>query len=89
MRDDEIVKSVPFLADIPLIGELFKSRSNDNVRQTLFAFIRPVLLRDPSFEDLISLSRSDARRAKISHYDKPFNQPKRFEPSFYPGTDVE
>jgi general secretion pathway protein D len=37
---------VPFLGSIPLIGELFKTRSVDKVKTNLMVFIRPTILRD-------------------------------------------
>jgi general secretion pathway protein D len=46
---DEVRESkqqVPFLGSIPLIGELFKTRSVDKVKTNLMVFIRPRILRD-------------------------------------------
>jgi general secretion pathway protein D len=46
---DEVRESnsqVPFLGSIPLIGELFKTRSIDKVKTNLMVFIRPRILRD-------------------------------------------
>jgi len=46
---DEVRESksqVPFLGAIPLIGELFKTRSVDKVKTNLMVFIRPRILRD-------------------------------------------
>jgi general secretion pathway protein D len=46
---DEVRESrsqVPFLGSIPLLGELFKTRSVDKVKQNLMVFIRPRILRD-------------------------------------------
>jgi len=37
---------VPFLGSIPIIGELFKTRSVDKVKTNLMVFIRPTILRD-------------------------------------------
>jgi general secretion pathway protein D len=37
---------VPFLGSIPIIGELFKTRSVDKVKTNLMIFIRPRVLRD-------------------------------------------
>ena len=38
---------VPFLADIPGIGGLFRSRSETSTRRTLFVFLRVTILREP------------------------------------------
>ena len=46
---DEVRESksqVPFLGSIPMIGELFKTRSVDKVKTNLMVFIRPRILRD-------------------------------------------
>jgi general secretion pathway protein D len=37
---------VPFLGSIPLLGELFKTRSVDKVKTNLMVFIRPRIIRD-------------------------------------------
>lgn len=37
---------VPILGDIPVVGELFKSRRESQTRRTLFVFLRPTILRD-------------------------------------------
>ncbi len=39
------IQKVPFLGDIPLIGELFKSRGKSRVKTNLLVFIRPTILR--------------------------------------------
>jgi general secretion pathway protein D len=46
---DEVRESksqVPFLGSIPILGELFKTRSVDKVKTNLMVFIRPRILRD-------------------------------------------
>jgi len=42
----------PGLADIPLIGALFKSQSNSSSRSRFYVFIRATVMRSPSFEHL-------------------------------------
>lgn len=37
---------VPILGDIPVVGELFKSRKEAQVKRTLFVFLKPTILRD-------------------------------------------
>ena len=45
--DRTAVKSqVPVLGDIPVLGNLFKSRQVERVKRTLFVFLRPTILRD-------------------------------------------
>jgi general secretion pathway protein D len=42
----EAQSQVPFLGSIPILGELFKTRSVDKVKTNLMVFIRPRILRD-------------------------------------------
>jgi len=42
----ETEQRVPILGSIPLIGELFRSRTTDNNKNNLMIFIRPKILRD-------------------------------------------
>ena len=42
----ESIQKVPLLGDIPLVGELFKSRTSDIAKTNLMVFIHPVILRD-------------------------------------------
>ena len=37
---------VPLLGDIPVLGELFKGRSESRVKRTLFVFLKPTILRN-------------------------------------------
>ncbi|HEU4969366.1 type II secretion system secretin GspD [Sphingomonas sp.] len=39
------LEKIPFLSDIPLLGELFKSRSKSRQKTNLMVFIRPTILR--------------------------------------------
>jgi len=43
----EQISQVPLLGSIPLLGELFKTRSIDKRKTNLMVFIRPRILRDP------------------------------------------
>ena len=52
------IQKVPFLGDIPLLGELFKSRGKSRVKTNLMVFIRPTILKDPN----------DARRFSSARY---------------------
>ncbi len=45
-RDDlESLQKVPGLGDVPLLGNLFKSRGRNNTRRTLFVFLKPTVMR--------------------------------------------
>jgi len=52
------IQKVPFLGDIPLLGELFRSRGKSRVKTNLMVFIRPTILKDPN----------DARRFSSNRY---------------------
>ncbi|MFN0011303.1 MAG: secretin N-terminal domain-containing protein [Phycisphaerales bacterium] len=66
-NDGKATSQVPFLGDIPFIGEAFKSRSNTSSRSKFFVFIRANVLRGAGrgFEDLKYLSDRDVARAGI------------------------
>ncbi|MGH7291021.1 MAG: type II secretion system protein GspD, partial [Myxococcota bacterium] len=46
--ESKVTRGVPFLMDIPLVGELFKSRDNSTIRTELIAFITPKVVEHPS-----------------------------------------
>lgn len=52
------VVKVPLLGDIPLVGQLFRDESETKRRTTLYAFITPKIMRDPSFADLRLLTKA-------------------------------
>jgi general secretion pathway protein D len=43
--DRETLEKVPLLGDIPLIGNVFRSRSNNSTKTNLMVFIRPTIVR--------------------------------------------
>ena len=51
-RDTESVSQIPFIGDIPLIGDFFKSTSTQKEKRMIFVFITPKILDDPNFRDL-------------------------------------
>lgn len=48
LNDDErrTIERIPLLSDIPVLGELFKSRSRSRSKTNLMVFIRPTILRN-------------------------------------------
>ncbi len=52
----EAISQVPGLGAIPLVGELFKNRSNSRSRSRFYLFIRANILRHDGFQDLKYLS---------------------------------
>lgn len=55
----------PWLGDIPLIGYLFGSYSDSGSTRTLYVFITPRILRDPTFADLRLLTQGTLGEAEI------------------------
>ena len=53
----ETESRVPGLGKIPIIGELFKSRSSSVSRRNLLVFIKPTIARDAITEDAISYGK--------------------------------
>jgi len=66
ITDDRINGSskVPGLGDLPVVGELFKSRNARNTQRTLFVFLRPTILR--SREDITEASSRRFNRLKAA-----------------------
>ena len=48
LNDDErrTIEKIPFLGDLPLLGNLFKSKSRTRSKTNLVVFIRPTVLRN-------------------------------------------
>lgn len=57
---------VPLLGDIPILGGLFKSRSTDNDRSEIVAFITPYVLDTPEEIYDESMRRQDAMETDVS-----------------------
>ncbi|HWB20344.1 MAG TPA: secretin N-terminal domain-containing protein [Phycisphaerales bacterium] len=53
IREDEsnTTHGIPGLSDIPLLGELFKSREKTKTRTEIIAFITPIVVDNPSAND--------------------------------------
>jgi len=56
---------VPLLADLPLVGRLFRSNSNVTTHSRFYVFIRASILRSTDFQDLKFISDVDAHHADI------------------------
>ena len=56
-------EKVPGLADIPLLGGLFKGESRGRKKTNLMVFLRPVVLRDAAAADSFSMDRYELMRA--------------------------
>lgn len=66
LMDDQINgtrSKVPFLGDIPLLGSLFRYRTNSKSKRNLMVFLHPTILRNPETADFYSRSKYDDLRA--------------------------
>ena len=55
---------VPLLGDIPVLGNLFKSRSRSRNKTNLMVFLRPVVIRSQDDSNALTLDRYDFMRQK-------------------------
>jgi general secretion pathway protein D len=53
---------VPVLGDIPVLGELFRSRREAQQKRTLFIFLKPTIIRDTA--DAAELTREKLDRLR-------------------------
>lgn len=59
------VSQLPFIGDVPGLGLLFGNRSQSQSKVRLYAFIRPTVLREETFEDLKYISAGDLKEANV------------------------
>jgi general secretion pathway protein D len=71
------IEKIPVLGDIPLVGELFKSRSRARSKTNLMVFIRPTILSD----------RKDAQDVTARRYGYIRNQQLANNPKVEPTID--
>ncbi len=57
-------EKVPFLGDIPGLGNLFKSTSRSKDRRNLMVFIRPTIIRDKETANAATYKKLDYMRAR-------------------------
>ena len=66
-------EQVPLLGDIPLFGNLFKTESRSRKKTNLMVFLRPVVVRDGTATEQLSLDRYDLMRSGQQAAQPPFN----------------
>ncbi|MBO9714897.1 type II secretion system secretin GspD [Sphingomonas sp.] len=59
----EAKRQVPIVGDIPIVGELFKSRRESRSKRTLFVFLKPTILRDTDDAEAIAKAKYARLRA--------------------------
>jgi general secretion pathway protein D len=55
-------EKVPLLGDVPFFGNLFKSQSRSRKKTNLMVFMRPVVMREASGTDSLTMDRYDLMR---------------------------
>jgi type II secretory pathway component GspD/PulD (secretin) len=73
-RTAKVVQQVPFIGDIPIIGEFFKSTVEEKSQATIYVFITPRIVRDPTFSDLRLLTEGPMDRVNLEN-DLPDLEP--------------
>ena len=58
---EDVVRKVPLLGDIPIIGWLFKSKTSNKVKNNLLVFITPKIMRNPESAEQILSKTLDER----------------------------
>lgn len=69
------IQKIPLLGDIPVLGELFKSRGRSRVKTNLMVFIRPTILRSQADREATAARRYGVIREAQRQYNP------RVEPS--------
>lgn len=77
------IAKVPFIGDIPLVGELFKRTNKVNTKARLYVFLTPRIMTDPNFNDLKLLTQGPQSEMAID-LDAPDLQAERIR-SALPG----
>jgi general secretion pathway protein D len=67
----QVKSQVPILGDIPILGELFKSRRESRQKRTLFIFLKPTILRNGEDAAAIAKAKYARLRAEEMDLDKP------------------
>lgn len=65
LLDDQLiegVQKVPLLGDLPLLGNLFKSRRSTKVKSNLMVFIQPSIIRDAAYFNATSSAKYNYMR---------------------------
>lgn len=74
-NDSDSVSEVPLLGRIPILGALFQSSTTSRTRSRVFAFIRPVILRDDQFRDLKFITQAQMEHVDLENTDFPPDRP--------------
>ncbi len=81
IKDDvtESVQKVPLLGDIPLLGAMFRYKTNNVEKTNLMVFIRPTILRDAAVTSQLTSSKYNFIRAKQMEVQRTGVQPLQLD----------
>lgn len=77
------VQKVPLLGDVPLLGAMFRSRSERVTKRNLLLFLQPTIIRDSDKAAKVSSAKYNNLRALSLGVDER-GQLRRMEDSMYP-----
>ena len=73
---------VPFLGDIPLLGSLFRYRTNSQAKRNLMVFLHPTILRNPESADFYSRAKyDDIRNSQLGLFQEEQDRTLAARPS--------
>ena len=73
---------VPFLKDIPLLGQLFRYDSKNRAKRNLMVFLRPYIIKDAKAAEELTANRSDYMQDRQDEFKQlPMLLPKENLPS--------
>lgn len=85
VKDDvnEVVNKVPLLGDIPLLGALFRARSEEITKTNLLLFLQPTIIRNDEEANSVSQEKYDQMRTLSLRIDQ-FGNIEREPRSVFP-----
>ncbi len=62
---NEGTNKIPFLGDVPVLGNLFKTRSRERSKTNLMVFLRPVVIRDQAASNQVTMDRYEYMQQRL------------------------
>ena len=89
MKDDKesTASQVPFLGDIPLVGNIFKNKTTTDVKQEVMIFITPYVANNP--QELAEMSMSEFNRTELSRTAFTRQERDRYLDPLAPGSQAD
>ena len=85
-------EKVPFLGNLPMVGNLFRAETRSRSKTNLMIFLRPVVIRDGASSESLSLDRYESMRSAqkdiqpVPSTTLPINSAPVLPPQRLPGT---